>query len=918
MRRISLACVTCFLLSAAAAWGSPGDTALHGAPAAAVAAASHTKSHQSVLFGQRTVQPRMGRTVSGMAHAFAFRSRITGTTSWIRVYLDRRSGANTLMAAIYRDANGRPGSRIATGSAVSATAGAWNSVKLDSAAIKAGKMYWLVVLGKGGALDFREGGAARCADASSYERAMTSLPASWSGGTRSSVCQISAVVLGKSRSVRKNAPLATTTLTGIAATGTAIGGGSTNSGSGSGSSGGGTSTLTLPALPPLNTGAPTIGGTAQQGRTLTASNGTWIDGPTSFSFQWEDCNTLGILCTSIGGATLNSYVLKASDVGHTVRVVVTATNSGGSTSATSSQTGTVAAASAGPGNTTAPVVTGSSVQGHTFSTTNGSWSNNPTSYGYQWQDCNTSGASCSNISGATSATYTLQAGDVGDTVRSVVTATNGAGSASQPSAVSAPISSSGRTGNATLLGDQNQANNADSNAAGIAQAFAYTAAASGTTTDIQLYVNSGTTATELFLGLYSDNGGKPGSLLATGSISSPTAGAWNDVTVGSATVTAGTSYWIGLLGTGGQLFYPDTAAGSGASYVNSTANLTSLPQTYAPGNEYAVSPASTYVVGVTTSSPSAPSNTSPPTINGQAVQGQTLSAGTGSWSGAPTSYAYQWQDCNSSGASCSSISGATASSYTLQASDVGDTVRVAVTASNAGGSGSASSSQTAVVTSSGTSGSGQQIYISQSGAGASSGADCGDAKPVSFFNSSSDWGSGAGQIGPGVTVDLCGTISTALSVQGSGTSSSPITIYWTSGSTMSSRGLECRIGDRYQRERLSDVQRWKQRHLDSGHGRGQRPRRPGRGEPGHLRALVRGVHVREPDDREPVRALPRRRTRRWIRRWITGSCSRARTSRSRTTRSTTSAGPCSPAGPRETRITGSTATTSTTSITGSS
>jgi hypothetical protein len=96
----------------------------------------------------------------------------------------------------------------------------------------------------------------------------------------------------------------------------------------------------------------------------------------------------------------------------------------------------------------------------------------------------------------------------------------------------------------------------------------------------------------------------------------------------------------------------------------------------------------------------APANANAPAITGQAVEGQQLSTTNGSWTGSPTSYAYQWQDCNSSGASCADISGATGSTYTLASSDVGDTIRSVVTATNAGGSGAASSAQTAVVTAS--------------------------------------------------------------------------------------------------------------------------------------------------------------------------------------------------------------------------
>jgi hypothetical protein len=95
--------------------------------------------------------------------------------------------------------------------------------------------------------------------------------------------------------------------------------------------------------------------------------------------------------------------------------------------------------------------------------------------------------------------------------------------------------------------------------------------------------------------------------------------------------------------------------------------------------------------------PAAPVNSTPPTIGGTATEGQLLSATTGAWTGSPTSYAYQWQDCNAAGESCSNVTGATASSYTVAASDVGSTVRVVVSASNAGGVGSATSAATATV-----------------------------------------------------------------------------------------------------------------------------------------------------------------------------------------------------------------------------
>ena len=97
-------------------------------------------------------------------------------------------------------------------------------------------------------------------------------------------------------------------------------------------------------------------------------------------------------------------------------------------------------------------------------------------------------------------------------------------------------------------------------------------------------------------------------------------------------------------------------------------------------------------------SPAPPANTALPVISGTTQQGQSLSTSNGSWSGSPTSYGYQWSRCDSSGANCAPINGATGSSYTLAAADVNSTIRVTVTATNAGGSTSASSNPSATIT----------------------------------------------------------------------------------------------------------------------------------------------------------------------------------------------------------------------------
>ena len=74
-----------------------------------------------------------------------------------------------------------------------------------------------------------------------------------------------------------------------------------------------------------------------------------------------------------------------------------------------------------------------------------------------------------------------------------------------------------------------------------------------------------------------------------------------------------------------------------------------------------------------------------PTISGVAQDGQTLTAGPGSWTGSPTSYSYQWYGCDAAVTVCALVSGATAQTYRLGPEDVGRRYGVGVVAGNAGG-----------------------------------------------------------------------------------------------------------------------------------------------------------------------------------------------------------------------------------------
>ncbi|HWH92655.1 MAG TPA: PQQ-binding-like beta-propeller repeat protein [Baekduia sp.] len=125
----------------------------------------------------------------------------------------------------------------------------------------------------------------------------------------------------------------------------------------------------------------------------------------------------------------------------------------------------------------------------------------------------------------------------------------------------------------------------DQNAAGSAEAFRTSATASGTVDSMTVYLNTTNKATKLYVGLYTDNNGHPGTLLTQGSKTSPAAGASNDVTVPGAAVVSGRTYWIAIMGTGGLLTFRDKAGG-GKSETHAVGGLTAMPPTWQTGNAY--------------------------------------------------------------------------------------------------------------------------------------------------------------------------------------------------------------------------------------------------------------------------------------------------------------------------------------------
>jgi hypothetical protein len=99
-------------------------------------------------------------------------------------------------------------------------------------------------------------------------------------------------------------------------------------------------------------------------------------------------------------------------------------------------------------------------------------------------------------------------------------------------------------------------------------------------------------------------------------------------------------------------------------------------------------------------SQAAPVNTKEPVIAAQFLikVGSTLQGNKGSWSGTePITYAYQWLRCNDNAQSCTAISNATGTSYTIVNADIQHTIRFQVTASNKDGKATAMSNATAEI-----------------------------------------------------------------------------------------------------------------------------------------------------------------------------------------------------------------------------
>jgi hypothetical protein len=154
----------------------------------------------------------------------------------------------------------------------------------------------------------------------------------------------------------------------------------------------------VPALNIQNSAVPVVSGAWTEGTTITTTSGSWSATGT-FTYQWQSSSD-NITWADISAATSTSFVITSSQASKYVRVQVINTSTSGSGIAYSAPRSKVGA----PFNTVAPTISGTVKIGSTQTAANGTWTNTPTSYAYQWQK-STDGISWISLSGETASTY---------------------------------------------------------------------------------------------------------------------------------------------------------------------------------------------------------------------------------------------------------------------------------------------------------------------------------------------------------------------------------------------------------------------------------------------------------------------------------------------------------------------------------
>lgn len=387
------------------------------------------------------------------------------------------------------------------------------------------------------------------------------------------------------------------------------------------------------AVAPVLRVAPAIAGEPRDASLLTVDTGEWTGtAPVAIAYRWQRCTVPSAgapACVDVAGETGASLRLRTADVGRHMRVVVLASNAGGSASHTTVLTGEVLPSP--PVNTVRPEVSGTLRDGEELTVSDGAWTGVVTfAYVYRWLRCDADGEDCGVVPGADRRTYRLSSTDTSFSIRAEVVARNPGGATaalSNHTTVAAPSPPSSLT--APTIGGH----------------------------------------TGVGLELTAINGGWAGSVpmdftrrwLRCG----PGAGDPCDPIAGETRRTyrltpGDLGHRIGLA----------VRASNAAGLVDAEATRSRVVRDDPPVN------AAPPVVGI-------------PAL---AAEGGRLIASEGDWgTNGPFEASFRWRRCDAAGNGCVDIAGASAREYDLVAADVGSTVRVTVTMDNGVGAAEATS-----------------------------------------------------------------------------------------------------------------------------------------------------------------------------------------------------------------------------------
>jgi hypothetical protein len=483
------------------------------------------------VLGDNTIEATTDPSSVGTVEATQYTASASATIDLLSIYLDRSNAATGVALGIYDDANGSPGTLLASGSLAGIQNGAWNNAAVAPTALVAGRSYWIARLAvSGGDVVTRGNNSVANADrvdtrrssalpsvfspggswphlASMFASSSSSSTSSASGFVGNSVIESS---LDASAVGEPEATQFTATATGVVST----------------------LSIYLDASSAAQTFELGIYGDASgvPGALLAKGSGTATNG------AWD---SVSISAVTISAGT--PYWL--------ARLAV----SGG------------------------PIVTrGAMSATNPDRTDTRSSSTLPATY--------SPGASYPHRASIYAGTVPGPTATPNATATATATATSAATATVTPSATATATPTSTAVGG--FVGNGAVETTRDPSAVGQAEATRYTATTSGPVSTISIYLDSSNAATNIALGIYSDAAGMPGTLLAQGSRSGVTSGAWNSVAIPTLSITAGTPYWIARLAvSGGTLVTRGNDAAGNADRVD-TRFLSVLPTTFSPGASY--------------------------------------------------------------------------------------------------------------------------------------------------------------------------------------------------------------------------------------------------------------------------------------------------------------------------------------------